>query len=105
MMSGEAAASASRPGAASHPIRTDLTRLARLSGPVVISRLGVMTMGLTDTIVVGRYSAVQLGYLALAWAAASAVFGSTMGLLSGVQVMTSRSLGEGKPAEDRKSVV
>ncbi len=98
-MSGEAAAAASRQGVAAHPIRSDLTRLGRLAGPVVVSRLGVMTMGLTDTIVVGRYSAVQLGYLALAWAVASAIFGSTMGLLSGVQVMTSRAIGEGKPAE------
>lgn len=96
-MSGEAAAAASRGGGAVHPIRGDLSRLLRLAGPVVISRLGVMGMGLTDTIVVGRFSAVQLGYLALAWAGASAVFGATLGLLSGVQVMASRALGEDHP--------
>ena len=55
-------------------------------------------MGLTDTIVVGRYSADQLGYLALGWAGTSAVLGSAMGLLSGVQVMASRTLGEGRPS-------
>ena len=96
-MSGEAAMAAPGRGAAAHPIRDDLVRLLRLAAPVVVSRLGVMTMGLTDTVVVGRYSAIQLGYLALAWAGASAVFGATLGLLSGVQVMASRALGEGKP--------
>ena len=96
-MSGEAAAAVSRAAPSAHPFRTDLVRLARLAAPVVASRLGVMTMGLTDTIVVGRYSAEQLGFLALGWAAASTVLGSAMGLLSGVQVMTSRATGEGRP--------
>src|SRR6516165_7883242 len=96
-MSGEAAMAAPRAGAAVHPIRDDLRRLARLAGPVVAARVGVMTMGLTDTVVVGRYSAEQLGYLALGWAGTSAVLGSAMGLLSGVQVMASRALGEGRP--------
>ena len=97
-MSGEAATAASGLGAAAHPIRSDLNRLAKLAGPVVVARLGVMTMGLTDTIVVGRYSVEQLGFMALGWAGASVFLGSAMGLLSGVQVMTSRAIGEGNPA-------
>ncbi|MGH6970228.1 MAG: MATE family efflux transporter, partial [Caulobacteraceae bacterium] len=97
-MSGEAAAAASRSRAGLRPLRNDLKRLGRLAGPVVVSRLGVMAMGLTDTVVVGRYSADQLGFLALAWAATSSVLGSAMGLLSGVQVMASRAVGEGRPA-------
>src|SRR5580698_3678751 len=95
-MSGEAAVAASPAASSMHPIRTDLARLTRLAGPVVVSRLGVMTMGLTDTIVVGRHSAEQLGFLALGWAGASTVLGAAMGLLSGVQVMTSRAIGEGR---------
>jgi MATE family multidrug resistance protein len=96
-MSGEAAA-APGPGVAAHPIRSDLNRLAKLAGPVVVARLGVMTMGLSDIVVTGRYSAEELGFLALGWAVASTFLGSAMGLLSGVQVMTSRAIGEGKPA-------
>jgi MATE family multidrug resistance protein len=57
-----------------------------------------MTMGLTDTVVVGRFSAEQLGFLALGWAASSSVLGSSLGLLSGVQVMASRAVGEGRLA-------
>jgi len=95
-MSGEAAVAPSPAAASLHPIRTDLLRLGKLAGPVVAARLGVMTMGLTDTIVTGRYSAEQLGFLALGWAGASTVLGTSMGLLSGVQVMASRAIGEGR---------
>ncbi|MEO8926679.1 MAG: MATE family efflux transporter [Caulobacteraceae bacterium] len=78
-------------------VRADLAELLRLAGPVVASRVGVMTMGLTDVVVVGRYSAVQLGYLALGWTLASVVVVTAIGLLSGVQVMASRALGEERP--------
>jgi MATE family multidrug resistance protein len=78
------------------PIRTELAELLKLSGPVVISRLGIMAMGLSDAIVVGRYSATQLGYHALGWAPTSVIVTMAIGLLSGVQVMTARAIGEGR---------
>jgi MATE family multidrug resistance protein len=56
-------------------------------------------MGLTDAIVVGRYSAVQLSYHALGWAPSSVAVTSAMALLTGVQVMTARRLGEGRRGE------
>jgi MATE family multidrug resistance protein len=77
--------------------RTDLSTLLRLSGPVVLSRLGIMAMGLTDAIVVGRYSATELGYHALGWAPSSIVLTLLIGLLAGVQVMTARAIGEERP--------
>src|SRR5579859_966049 len=81
------------------PVRTELAELLKLSGPVVISRLGIMAMGLSDAIVVGRYSATQLGYHALGWAPTSVVVTMVVGLLSGVQVMTARAIGEGRRHE------
>ena len=78
------------------PVRIDLLALLRLAGPVVASRLGIMTMGLTDALVVGRYSATQLSYHALGWAPTAVVVTVCIGLLSGVQVMTSRAVGEGR---------
>ncbi len=78
-------------------LRRDLVDLTRLAGPVVVTRLGAMAMGLTDTVVVGRYSATELGYMALGWAPTAVVMTTGMGLLSGVQVMTARRLGEGRP--------
>ena len=76
--------------------RTDLFTLLSLSGPVVMSRLGIMAMGLCDAIVVGRYSAQELGFHALAWAPTSVVLTMVIGLLTGVQVMTARRIGEGR---------
>ena len=74
-----------------------LSELLALAAPFAGARLGIMAMGLTDTIVVGRFSADQLGFLALGWAPTAVVMTSSVGLLSGVQVMTSRALGEGRP--------
>jgi MATE family multidrug resistance protein len=77
-------------------VRIDLNTLLTLSGPVVLSRLGIMGMGLCDALVVGNYSAKQLGYHALAWAPTSVVLTMAVGLMSGIQVMTARRIGEGR---------
>jgi MATE family multidrug resistance protein len=79
------------------PWRRDLFALLRLAGPVAAARLGVMAMGLSDTVVVGRYSAEQLGYQALGWTLPAVAMVGAMGFLSGVQVMTARYLGQGRP--------
>lgn len=71
--------------------------LLRLAGPNVLSRLGVMAMGLTDAIVVGHYSAVELGYHSLGWAPTVTVLVAGIGLLLGVQVLTARHIGAGQP--------
>ncbi len=56
-------------------------------------------MGVVDTLVVGRHSAVELGYLALAWAPTGVVLTTAIGLLQGVQVMTSNAIGAGRANE------
>lgn len=77
-------------------VHRDLIDLLRLAFPVVGTRLGVMAMGLTDTIVVGRYSTLELGYVALGWAPTAVIMTTGLGLLSGVQVLTARRTGEGR---------
>jgi len=77
-------------------VRSELVPLLKLAGPVVLARLGIMAMGLSDAIVVGRYSAAQLGYHALGWAPTNVVITMVVGLLSGVQVMTARAVGDGR---------
>lgn len=76
-----------------------LEELLRLAGPVILARLGIMTMGLTDAIVVGRFSSTELGYHALGWAPTSVILTMAVGLLTGVQVMTARYVGEGRSAD------
>ena len=70
--------------------------LLTLATPVVVSRLGIMAMGLVDAIVVGQYSSTQLGYQALGWAPTGIVITTSVGLMSGIQVMTSQAIGEGR---------
>ncbi len=89
----DAAAPAPAPHRPRGVIQTDLIELLRLAGPVVLSRLGIMVMGLTDAIVVGHYSARELGFHAMAWAPSSIFVTMIVGLLTGVQVMTARARG------------
>ncbi|NIJ27919.1 MATE family multidrug resistance protein [Brevundimonas terrae] len=70
-----------------------------LAWPVVLARIGIMTMGLTDAIVVGHHSSKELAYHSLAWAPSSVILTTAVGLMMGVQVMTARMRGEGRHAE------
>jgi MATE family multidrug resistance protein len=81
------------------PVPPGYGPLFRLAGPVVLSRLGIMAMGLVDAVVVGRHSATELGYQALGWAPTAVVLTTSIGLLSGIQVMTSQAIGEGRAAD------
>ncbi|MFM8374985.1 MAG: MATE family efflux transporter, partial [Phenylobacterium sp.] len=80
-------------------VRQDLSALFTLAWPVVISRLGMMAMGLSDAVVVGHHSAIQLGWHAMAWAPSTVVLVVGTALLGGVQVVTARAVGEGRPEE------
>ena len=75
-----------------------LRRLLTLAWPVVLARIGIMTMGLCDSIVVGRNSSTELAYLQLGLSPVGVVLVSLVGLLFGVQVMAARHVGEGQPA-------
>lgn len=79
--------------------RSALRELLKLAWPVILARIGIMTMGLTDAIVVGNYSSVELAYHSLAWAPTAVIVTTAVGLLLGVQVMTARMLGQGRKAE------
>jgi len=79
------------------PARRDLSELLRLAAPVVGTRLGIMAMAVTDTIVVGRHSATELGFMALGWAPVAVVLTTAIGMLTGVQVLTARRVGAGRP--------
>jgi MATE family multidrug resistance protein len=76
--------------------RSGLAELLKLAWPVVLARVGIMTMGFTDAAVVGHQSATQLGYHSIGWAPTSIMLTTVLGLLMGVQVMTARHVGEGR---------
>lgn len=80
-------------------MRADLRELLTLAWPVVLARVGIMTMGLTDAIVVGQYAARELALHSLAWAPSSVFVTTAVGLLMGTQVMTARLIGQGRREE------
>lgn len=74
-----------------------LPRLLRLAGPVAIARLGIMGMGVADTIIVGQLAPKELAHLALGWAPTGVFLVGAIGLLVGVQVLAARAIGESQP--------
>ncbi len=78
-------------------VRSLIASLLRIAGPVALARLGIMGMGVTDTIVVGQLAPKELPFLALGWAPTGVLLLTGIGLLAGVQMLTARAVGEGNP--------
>ncbi|MCC6213901.1 MAG: MATE family efflux transporter [Polyangiaceae bacterium] len=72
--------------------------LLRLGVPVAVARLGIMGMSIADTVVVGRYAPGELAHQALGWAPTGVLLVAAIGLLTGVQVLAARVIGEGRPS-------
>jgi MATE family multidrug resistance protein len=60
---------------------------------VTLARLGIMTMGLCDAVVVGRLAPAELPHQALGWAPTAVALTTGIGLLVGVQVLAARAFG------------
>jgi MATE family multidrug resistance protein len=73
-----------------------IAALLAIAGPVALARLGIMGMGVIDTILVGQFAPRELAYLALGWAPTSIFVVGGIGLLTGVQVLAARVIGEGR---------
>ncbi|MFN2427437.1 MAG: MATE family efflux transporter [Candidatus Binatia bacterium] len=85
-----------------HPrrsLRSLIRSLAQLAAPVALARLGIMGMGIADTIVVGQLAPADLPAFALGWAPTGVLIVTGIGLLLGVQVLTARAIGEGRPRD------
>lgn len=78
----------------------DILDLFRLSVPIAISRLSWMLMGLTDAIVLGQVSGQEheLAFVLNSWLPLGVSLGFGMGILLGVQVLTSELVGRGEEA-------
>jgi MATE family multidrug resistance protein len=75
---------------------SDVADLMRLSVPIAISRMAVMLMGVTDAIVLGQFAPAELAYVLNAWLPVGISLGLGLGILLGVQVLTSELLGVGR---------
>ncbi|MEL6692939.1 MAG: MATE family efflux transporter [Pseudomonadota bacterium] len=77
---------------------SEILDLLRLSGPIAISRLAWMLMGLTDAIVLGQVKGQEheLTFILNSWLPIGIMLGFGMGILLGVQVLTSEMVGRGE---------
>lgn len=79
--------------------RSLVRNLLGLSWPVALARLGIISMGVVDVMVVGQFVPEQLPFQALAWSPTSVLMVGGIGLLTGVQVLGARAVGAGAPQE------
>lgn len=75
------------------PSRADLIALARLASPIVLTQVGIVTLGLVDTIMVGHVSATALAAVALAnlYMFGVSIFG--LGVLFALDPIVAQALG------------
>ena len=78
---------------------SEIVDLLRLSGPIAVSRASIMCMALTDAIVLGQYAPGELTFVLNSWLPMGVALGFGMGILLGVQVLTSELMGVGKEQE------
>jgi hypothetical protein len=60
-----------------------LHAFSRLAAPVEMARLGIMGMGITDTVIVGQIAPADLPALAFGWAPTGVLLVGGIGLLLG----------------------
>ncbi len=69
--------------------------MVRLAGPFVLAELGWMSMGVIDTIMVGRLGPEAIGAVAVGNALFHALSISGVGLLLGLDTLVSQAFGAG----------
>lgn len=86
------------------PQRTDLAAMLRLAAPVVVVQVGIMLLGVVDTMVVGHFSPEALAAVALGHVAIMAVSSFVLGTLLAVDPLVAQALGAGDRAAARRAV-
>jgi len=86
-------------------LRIEFRRTLRLAIPVVLGELGWMSMGVMDTIMLGRVSPEALGASSVGRIVFFAVIVFGMGFLLGLDTLVSTAHGAGEPEECRSYLV
>lgn len=79
-------------------VRAELGPLLRLAGPVAVAQVGLLTMGLVDTWVVGHLGPVELGAVALSDSLFFTLIVVAMGIVGALDPMISQAAGARDPA-------
>ncbi len=86
------------------PYRTDLEAMLRLALPVVVVQVGMMLLGVVDTMVVGRLSFEALAAVALGHVVVVAVSSFGVGLLLALDPLVAQAVGAGDTDGVRRNV-
>ena len=86
-----------RPAVRPHTLRAHLRETMRLAFPVMLARLGVLTIVAMDTAMSGHASADDLAWYVIAVAPQVPLLLVGIGLLMGTVVMTAQAVGAGRP--------
>jgi MATE family multidrug resistance protein len=73
--------------------------LLRLAIPIAFARSGMMAMNLTDMVILGQMRPGELAFVLNAWLPVGIALGLGIGLLGGVQVLSSELVGSGRTGE------
>ena len=76
-------------------LRSHILEVLCLSWPVIVSRSSVMSMALVDTIMVGRFSTMELAYLSIGLIPFVPIYLIMLGMVMGTVVMSSAAFGSG----------
>ena len=86
------------------PHRDDLQAMLRLAVPIVVVQVGMMLLGVVDTMVVGRLSSEALAAVALGHVMIVAVSSFGIGMLLALDPLVSQAVGAGDTTAVRRSV-
>lgn len=78
-----------------HAIRTEIRTLLNLAWPVMLAHVQWLALNLIDTIMVGRFSTIELSYLASGRILTWTVLTICIGFMFGVTVLVARAHGAG----------
>src|SRR5689334_25029347 len=86
-------------------MRSELKPMLALAAPVVLAELGWVTMGIVDTLMVGRLGAHAIGAVGLAGMIFFTVAVFAMGLLLGLDPLVAQAFGAGRVDECHRWLV
>ncbi|AUX20083.1 multidrug transporter MatE [Sorangium cellulosum] len=78
--------------------RTELRTLARLALPITLAQLGLVSMGLVDTAIIGRDSVQDLAAIGIARSIVFALTAFGMGIAFALEPLAAQAIGAGQPA-------
>jgi MATE family multidrug resistance protein len=77
-------------------MRSELSALLKLAGPVVLAEIGWMSMGIVDTLMVGPLGPAAIGAAGMSNGVFTAIAIFGMGLMLGLDALVSQSYGAGR---------